>query len=269
MKQLGGSRLTHFTLNTLTAITMNEGRQIAFQAVGMRVTLPAYNLPVSVAPTILLQYGYNDNQAAPANNKQRRRIAAHRATVDRPVRGLGEGVMEKTEAAQLERVAAFEAKRRSTPVTRFLLVIGRTRGFARVYRVLGPAVDPWILRRSKGKVASQVYGLPALLLNTVGRRSAEPRVSPLVYIRDGDAFVVVGTNFGQHHHPAWTANLLAQPDAAIEVGPERLTVRAELVDPAGWERLWPRFVAIYPGYANYLHRSGGRTPRMFVLRPVG
>lgn len=171
-------------------------------------------------------------------------------------------------AARLVRVAQFEAARRATPVTRLLLVAGKTRGFARVYRVLGPAVDPWILHRSKGKVASRVYGLPALLLTTVGHRSGQSRTSPLLYVRDGDDFVVVGTNFGQHHHPGWTANLLAHPEADIEVGPERLAVTAVLADPPTWERLWPCFVALYPGYADYLGRSGGRTPRMFVLQPT-
>ena len=79
--------------------------------------------------------------------------------------------------------------------------------------------------------------------------------------------MVVGTNFGQRHHPGWTANLLAHPDASIEVGPERLSVTGELVDEATWERLWPRFVAVYPGYANYLTRCAPRKPRMFRLRP--
>lgn len=176
--------------------------------------------------------------------------------------------MDDTTSARLGRVAEFEAARRATPVTRLLLTVGKTRGFARVYRVLGPAIDPWALHRSKGRIASRVYGLPALLLTTIGRRSGEPRVSPLLYIRDGDDFVVVGTNFGQRHHPAWTANLLARPDAEIEVGPERLAVTGELVDDAAWQRLWPRFVAVYPGYAGYLQRASGRTPRMFVLRPV-
>lgn len=175
--------------------------------------------------------------------------------------------MGDTTAARLERVARFEAARRTTPVTRLLLVVGKTRGFARLYRVLGPMVDPWIMHRSRGRVASRVYGLPALLLTTVGRRSGQPRVSPLLYVRDGDDFAVVGTNFGQHHHPAWTANLLARPEAEIEVGPERLAVRAQLADEPTWQRLWPRFVAVYPGYASYLGRTGGRTPRMFVLRP--
>jgi deazaflavin-dependent oxidoreductase (nitroreductase family) len=168
---------------------------------------------------------------------------------------------------KLQRVAAHERGLRETPVTRVLRRAGRTRAFAAFYRRYGPKADPWLMRKTQGRIVSRFFGLPALLLTSTGARSGLPRVMPLIYLRDRNDFVVVGTNFGQLHHPGWTANLLAQPDAAVEVGPERLTVTAELVDPATWERLWPRFVAIYPGYADYLTRCGGRTPRMFLLRP--
>jgi deazaflavin-dependent oxidoreductase (nitroreductase family) len=147
--------------------------------------------------------------------------------------------------------------------------VGPTRGFARVYRRLGPAIDPWLLRRAQGRIVSRLYGLPILLLTTVGRRSGKARVSPLVYVRDGLDFAVVGTNFGQHQQPGWTANLLAVSDVDIEVGPERVRVRAELADDSTWERLWPRFLCVYPGYQDYLSRTGGRKPRMFLLRPAG
>jgi deazaflavin-dependent oxidoreductase (nitroreductase family) len=171
-------------------------------------------------------------------------------------------------AGQLDRVKEFEAARRITPVTRLLRRVGPTRGFARIYRRLGPAIDPWVLRRAQGRIVSRVYGLPILLLSTIGRRSGEARVSPLVYVRDGRDFAVVGTNFGQHQHPGWTANLLAQSEVAIEVGPERLGVRAALADDATWKRLWPRFLDVYPGYQDYLSRTGGRKPRMFLLHPA-
>ncbi len=153
-------------------------------------------------------------------------------------RPRGQDVVDQT-AARLKRISEFEAGLRRTPVTRVLLVVGRTKAFARFYRVIGPVIDPWILHRSKGRAASRLYGLPALVLNSVGRRSQQTRRSPLLYLRDGDDFVVVGTNFGQGAHPGWTANLLARPQAEIEVGPERLAVEAELADTATWDRLWP------------------------------
>jgi len=166
----------------------------------------------------------------------------------------------------LEKIAAAEARLRATPMTRALRVIGRTRLFARVYRVLGPMIDPWLMRRTN--LIGRLYGLPALLLTTVGAKSGARRTSPLLYVREGAAFAVVGTNFGQSHHPAWTANLLANPNAEIEVWSQHVNVHAEPAPPQDWDRLFDRFVEMYPGYRDYLGRCGGRKPRLFLLRPA-
>jgi len=169
--------------------------------------------------------------------------------------------------ARLRQVAEYERTLRPTPLTRVLRSVGQTKAFAALYRRIGPKLDPWLMRKSGGRAITRRYGLPALLLNTTGSRTGLVRTSPLLYLRDGDDFVVVGTNFGQFHHPAWTANLLACPQAEVEVGQVRLAVVAELVDQAAWERNWSRFCDIYPGYAKYLERCGDRVPRMFLLHP--
>jgi deazaflavin-dependent oxidoreductase (nitroreductase family) len=169
---------------------------------------------------------------------------------------------------KLQRITEFEQAGRTTVLTRLLKRVGPTRAFAAVYKRLGPAVDPWLMRKTHGQIISRWYGLPALLLATTGAKSGQRRVQPLVYVRDGRDFAIVGTNFGQTHHPAWTANLLAHPAAEVEVGPVTLAVTAELADSDTWQRLWPNFVEVYPGYASYLSRTGGRTPRMFVLHPL-
>jgi deazaflavin-dependent oxidoreductase (nitroreductase family) len=129
-------------------------------------------------------------------------------------------------------------------------------------------IDPWLLRTTGGRIATHVYGFPALLLITKGNKSGQPRTSPLFYVRDGQDFLIVGTNFGTEHHPAWTANLLKTPEARIEIGTETLQVNAQLVDAVTFGRVWPRFTAIYPGYDDYLKRLTHRTPRMFRLTPV-
>jgi deazaflavin-dependent oxidoreductase (nitroreductase family) len=108
--------------------------------------------------------------------------------------------------------------------------------------------------------------LPVLLLSTTGAKSGQTRTTPLLYVRDGPDFAVAGTNFGQPAHPGWTANLLAKPAAVIEIGPELIGVTAELADPDTHSRVWPRFLAIYPGYRHYASRRDV-PPRMFLLHP--
>ncbi len=178
------------------------------------------------------------------------------------------GQADGERAAALARVAAYEERLRRTPLTALLRAVAPTRPFAAAYRRVGPRLDRFLIRRSGGRVASRLYGLPVLLLTTTGAKSGQPRTTPLVYVRDGDDFVVTGTNFGQSAHPAWTGNLLAHPAATAEIGPERLAVTAELADQASWDRLWPRLLEIYPGYADYLRRRG-QQPRMFLLHPGG
>jgi len=126
-------------------------------------------------------------------------------------------------AEQLRRVAAYESRIRPTLLTRIFRVIGRTRLFAAIYKRIGPKLDTFLMRHAR--FTNRLLGLPSLLLVTTGARSGQPRTSPLIYMRDSESFVVVGTNFGQSHHPAWTANLLAHPRAAIEIGAQRLLVQ--------------------------------------------
>jgi deazaflavin-dependent oxidoreductase (nitroreductase family) len=66
-----------------------------------------------------------------------------------------------------------------------------------------------------------------LLLHTKGAKSALPRTNPLVYLPDGDRYVVIASKGGAPTHPDWYYSLLADPDAAIEIGnDERIPVRA-------------------------------------------
>lgn len=169
-------------------------------------------------------------------------------------------------AGQLGRVAAYEQRLRRTPLTAVLRVLAPTRPFAAFYRRVGPRLDRFLIRASSGRVASRLYGLPVLLLSTTGAKSGQTRTTPLLYVRDGPDFAVAGTNFGHPAHPGWTANLLAEPEAVIEIGPERICVTAELADPDTHSRVWPRFLSIYPGYGHYANRRDV-PPRMFLLHP--
>jgi deazaflavin-dependent oxidoreductase (nitroreductase family) len=145
--------------------------------------------------------------------------------------------------------------------------LGHRPWFALVGRAYVP-FDRLLGRLTGGRlVLFGLRDLPSLLITTTGRKSGEPRSNPLLYVRDGDAYVVIGSNWGQTHQPAWVLNLLAQPDAAITVGGAEIPVRATLAEGAARERLFAMLLVIWPAYDTYVARAGGRDIRVFSLLP--
>jgi deazaflavin-dependent oxidoreductase (nitroreductase family) len=144
--------------------------------------------------------------------------------------------------------------------------LGHQRWFATLGRWVTP-VDRWLQRRTGGRLTTAGWRpLPYMLLTTTGRRTGQPRTQPLLYARDGVDYVVVGSNWGQAHHPAWSGNLLAQPDAVVSVGGRSAPVRAVLVDGDERERLLDDLALVWPAYRTYQRRAAGRDLRVFRLR---
>src|SRR6478735_4115171 len=81
-----------------------------------------------------------------------------------------------------------------------------------------------------------------LILRTTGRRSGQPRKTPLSYTKDGDTYVVIASDGGSPRDPDWYLNLQADPDADVEVGGRRAHVRAETVSGDERDRLWRQAV---------------------------
>jgi deazaflavin-dependent oxidoreductase (nitroreductase family) len=147
--------------------------------------------------------------------------------------------------------------------------MGHRPWFAAVSRRILPPVDRWLLRRTRGRrsVSSQL-DLPCLLLTTTGRKSGQARTQPLLYINDGDGYVVIGSNWGQQHHPAWTANLLADPSATVTVADRVVAVHAVLATGTERERLRELLIGMWPAYQTYERRAAGRELRIFRLGPA-
>ncbi|MEV4757515.1 nitroreductase family deazaflavin-dependent oxidoreductase [Micromonospora sp. NPDC049559] len=149
--------------------------------------------------------------------------------------------------------------------------LGHRRSFATVARLVVP-VDRLVGRLTRGRVVA--LGLaPSLIITTTGRRSGRPRSNPLLYVPDGDAYVVIGSNWGGPNQPAWALNLAADPAATVTVRGTRVPVRARLATGAERDRLWELLVTEWPPYRSYVERAGGRDIRIFRLepdaRPVG
>ncbi|SDL96615.1 deazaflavin-dependent oxidoreductase, nitroreductase family [Lentzea albidocapillata subsp. violacea] len=104
-----------------------------------------------------------------------------------------------------------------------------------------------------------------LTLITVGAKSGERRENQVQYVADGDSMLVVGSNWGKPHHPAWTTNLLKNPDIQVNVRGDVRDVRGTLLEGAEREAAWTRMVAAWPAFQDYVERSGGRELRVFRL----
>lgn len=129
-------------------------------------------------------------------------------------------------------------------------------------------LDRKVLLRTRGRrTLLGPIGAPTLVLETIGRKSGLPRLSPLLFARDGAAVIVVGSNFGQQHHPAWTGNLLAHPRAKVVSGGVEVAVVAELLTGADADAGYQKLVDVTTVYAEYKNRTD-REIRVFRLTPV-
>lgn len=145
---------------------------------------------------------------------------------------------------------------------------GRTvKGPAKIGLRLFADLHAAIYRLSGGRVGGKMGPAPTLILTTVGRKSGKERVTPLLYLADGDNLVVVASMGGAAQNPGWWHNLRGNPAAQVQVGDRTIRVRAEDADTAERERLWPRLVAIFPSYAEY-QRATTREIPVIVLHPV-
>jgi deazaflavin-dependent oxidoreductase (nitroreductase family) len=127
-------------------------------------------------------------------------------------------------------------------------------------------IHPVIYRLTGGRMLGRIAGVPVLLLTTRGRRSGAPRTKPLLYLADGDAYVVAASFAGEPRHPAWWLNLRADPAAVVQVGRRTVPVRAREAEGAERERLWRAIVEQEASFAEYERRTTRRIP-VVVLEP--
>ncbi len=112
-----------------------------------------------------------------------------------------------------------------------------------------------------------MYGLPVLVLSHTGARSGKLRHTALYYCEDGPNLAVIASRVGAPENPSWFANLMANPNADVQVGRQRRPVRARLADETERARIWQRMASIYPGYDAYQRRTERRIP-VVIFEPV-
>jgi deazaflavin-dependent oxidoreductase (nitroreductase family) len=119
-----------------------------------------------------------------------------------------------------------------------------------------------LLTATGGRVGWSVSGMPVLELTTTGRKTGQPRTSMLTSpYHEGDDFVIVASRGGDHRHPAWYLNLVADPEVTVSIGggPGR-KMRAEVLDPTERDRVWAVVASKYRNYAGYQKKTSRRIP---------
>lgn len=98
-------------------------------------------------------------------------------------------------------------------------------------------------------------GADTLVLTTRGRRSGQPRSTPLYYVRRDDHLYIAASFTGRDAPPNWYLNLLADPDVTVEAAADHGTYHARVLSPAEAAAIWPRLISIYPPFARYQRRT--------------
>jgi deazaflavin-dependent oxidoreductase (nitroreductase family) len=123
-----------------------------------------------------------------------------------------------------------------------------------------------VYRETGGERGFDWRGTTILLLTTRGRRSGEPRTTPLIFRPDGDRLVVVASKGGAPEHPGWYENLVAEPDATVQVRDTERPVRARDAEGDERERLWRHLAEVWTDYDAYGRRTDRQIP-VVVLEP--
>lgn len=111
--------------------------------------------------------------------------------------------------------------------------------------------NAWIYQRSNGKLGGTMQKAPVALLTTTGRKTGQPRVSPLLYLREGDRVILGASRVGSDKHPLWYLNLKANPKVSVQIKDEVLSLRARDATTAERAEYWPKMVAMYPNFEDY------------------
>ena len=130
------------------------------------------------------------------------------------------------------------------------------------------ALHQFVYDHSGGRIGARLGRTPMLLLRTVGRKTGRLRTAALLYHREPEHYVVVGSKGGSDAPPAWLLNLQARPDVEVQVGTRRFQARARIASAAERRRLWPAVTRLWPQYDRYQSQTRRVIP-LVILAPTG
>jgi F420H(2)-dependent quinone reductase len=124
----------------------------------------------------------------------------------------------------------------------------------------------FLYRLTGGKMGGRIVKSSVLLLTTTGRKSGKQRTTPLLYLSDKDCLVIVASNGGSKTPPAWWLNLQSNSQVRVQIGSQTFPVTAVQANPAERARLWPLFVQMFSGFADYQKRTTREIPVVLLHR---
>jgi deazaflavin-dependent oxidoreductase (nitroreductase family) len=117
-----------------------------------------------------------------------------------------------------------------------------------------------LYRMSGGKFANKMANLPVMLITTFGRKSGKPHTNPVVYLEDGQDYLVSASAGGMDWHPGWYLNLKNRPEAKIEIGDKTFNVQAVITDGEERARLYEKFKEASSNFSKYEKGTSRKIP---------
>ena len=129
------------------------------------------------------------------------------------------------------------------------------------------AVNSFFIRVTRGRIGAQLGTQTILLLHTVGRKSGQPRVTPIAYFHYEGKYLIVESNWGKDPHADWYFNLRNQAQTSIEVNGQTIQVHVGFAEGDEYTRLWEYVTKKHPPYLDYQKMTKRKIP-IVVLNPV-
>ena len=144
----------------------------------------------------------------------------------------------------------------------------QTSSLARIRGDAKADVEAYLANPDGRSTGAGPSGLPTLLLTCIGRKSGERRTVPLVFLRNGEDMVIVGSLAGYDQHPAWSRNLSANPQCWVQLDRRKMTAVARQATEKERQELWPKLIALLPLWDLFQQQTERPFP-IVILSPTG
>jgi len=144
----------------------------------------------------------------------------------------------------------------------------QTSSLARIRGDAKADVEAYLANPDGRSTGAGPSGLPTLLLTSIGRKSGEQRTVPLVFLRNGEDMVIVGSLAGYDQHPAWSRNLSANPQCWVQLDRRKMTAVARQATEKERQELWPKLIALLPLWDLFQQQTERPFP-IVILSPTG